>query len=170
MNDNQAPPKEDEKIFYFKLPYIGQYSKYVQKKISILSKTLCHNTNITLIFTSLKVSSFFSLKDKIPNSLRSRVVYKFTCNSCNAIYVGQTSRYFDARVKEHLHKKSQPSTVYKHLNDNGACKNSCNESCFEIIDHDSSSYRLQIKESLHNEWLKPNLNKQKQLLNIGILV
>ena len=160
----------DEKISYLKLPFIGSYSKLVQNKIKKLGKRLCKNTNIQLVFTSQKVSSFFSLKDKMPSALRSYVVYKFYCAGCNASYVGETTRYFNVRVHEHLHKKSQPSSVFTHLEADKKCRNACDSSCFDVIDKDNSPFRLKIKEAIYTEWQKPNLNKQKKLLKMGILV
>lgn len=46
---------------------------------------------------------------------------------------------------------------------NKTCKNLCDESCFQVIDYASSPFRLKIKEALHINWLKPNLNKQKNM-------
>ena len=163
-NDNS------KNIFYLKLPFIGTYSKFVQHKIKQVSSKFCKDVNIKIVFTTQKVSSFFSTKDKIPVSLRSHVVYKFTCACRNASYVGETARHFDVRVHEHLYKKSQPTGVYKHLASNPNCRVICNESNFEILDKDSSSFRLQIKEAIYNEWLKPTINKQRKLLKMGILV
>lgn len=106
----------------------------------------------------------------MPSSLRSRVVYKFKCASCNACYVGQTTRHFDTRVNEHLTKKSCPSSVFKHLDANTSCRQACDETCFSVIDSDPSPFRLEVKESIHNEWLKPKINKQRNLLKLSILI
>ena len=144
--------------------------KFAQNKIRQLSKRFCKNTNIQLVFTSQKVSSFFSLKDKMPSALRSYVVYKFTCACCNASYVGETTRHYDVRVHEHLHKRSQPSSIFKHLEGDKKCRDACDSSCFEFIDKDNSPFRLKVKEAIHTEWLKPTINKQKKLLKMGILV
>ena len=84
--------------------------------------------------------------------------------------MGQTTRHFDVRVQEHLNKKSQPSSVFKHLDATLNCRLACDETSFSIIDTDTSPYRLEIKEAIHNEWLKPTINKQKKLLKLGILV
>ena len=35
--------------------------------------------------------NLFNVKDADPEGLRTRVVYKFSCASCNACYVGETS-------------------------------------------------------------------------------
>ena len=162
--------QSDENDSYIKLPYIGTYSRKVQEKILTLCSNLTKKTNIKVVFTSHKISSYFSTKDKMPSELRARVVYKFTCASCKASYVGQTIRYFTTRVHEHLHKRSQPSSIYKHLDAKPTCRNACSEACFEILDTDSSSFRLEVKEAIHNEWLKPSINKQKQLLKLSILI
>ena len=41
----------------------------------------------------VKVRNLFNVKDAVPVGLRTRVVYKFSCASCNACYVGETSRH-----------------------------------------------------------------------------
>ena len=126
--------ENSDNISYLKLPFIGTYSKFVQNKIKQLCKQLCKKTNIKLVFTSQKISSFFSTKDKMPSALRSYVVYKFTCACCNARYVGETTRHYNVRVYEHLHKKSNPSSVFIHLEADEKCRNACDTTCFEIID------------------------------------
>ena len=155
---------------YVKLPYIGEYSKRVQRKIFSLCSEFCKNTDIKVVFTSEKISSYFSTKDILPSALRSGVVYKFKCAGCNACYVGQTTRHFDTRVHEHLYKKSQPSSVYKHLDQNPRCRQACDETCFSILDRDVSSFRLEVKETIHNEWIQPTINKQRKLLKLSILI
>ena len=74
------------------------------------------------------------------------------------------------RVQEHLNKRSQPSSVFKHLENDVNCRSACDESCFEIIDNDVSPFRLKIKEAIHNEWIKPKINKQINLLKLSILI
>jgi len=44
----------------------------------------------------------FSPRDFIPKSLKSRVVYQFTCANCGACYIGETNRHFHTPVNEHL--------------------------------------------------------------------
>ena len=48
------------------------------------------------------VKQFFIVKDFVPHSLSSDIVYKFTCAGCNASYIGKTARIFSAHVCEHL--------------------------------------------------------------------
>ena len=41
-------------------------------------------------------------------------INKFTCACCQSRYVDETTRHYDVRVNEHLHKKAQPSSIFKH--------------------------------------------------------
>ena len=145
---------------YYKLPYIGCYSRLVRGKINSLVKDYCTgNINVKLIFSTFKVGQYFSLKDKIPSDLSAFVVYKFTCSSCNACYIGETARHMRTRVDEHLHSDTN-SHVYKHLQENPTCKLKCDSSCFSVVDHASSKYQLRIKEALAIKRHNPDLNKQ----------
>ena len=58
--------------------------------------------NFFVLQTKCKISNFFTFKDKIPSLLRSGIVYKFQCGSCNATYYGKTKRHFKVRMCEHL--------------------------------------------------------------------
>ena len=84
--DKKLQPKEDNKIInekYFKLPYIGEMSAYAENKLKQLIKQFCKiSMSIKIAFTPTKLSSFFSLKDKKLDELKSFVVYKFICTGC----------------------------------------------------------------------------------------
>ena len=74
---------------FYKLPYIGYYSSYTgRKKISSIVNKYCKDLNVKIIFSPFKLSTMFSPKDFIPDSLKSHVVYQFTCASCGACYIG----------------------------------------------------------------------------------
>ena len=87
-------------------------------------------------------------KDPIPNGLRSCVVYKFTCAGCNTCYIGETSRHYSTRVREHL-KTDRASHIYKHLIAQKHVAQFAANTVFEIIDQASTCYDLKIKEALH---------------------
>ena len=110
-----------------------------------------------------KIGNMFSVKSRAPQYLKSGVVYQFICAGCNNSYVGETCRYFDTRVHEHLHKASCPSSIYKHLQENPICKSKCDKSCFKIIDSARTKFTLEVKEAIHTYWLKPEITKQKYL-------
>ena len=70
----------------------------------------------------------FSVKDPAPVALRSNVVYKFTCASCNSCYVGETSRHLSTCIREHLNR-DRSSHIFQHLQQSEACRNSRSVVC-----------------------------------------
>ena len=62
------------------------------------------------------------------------------------------------------------SHIMKHLLENKTYKSLCDKGCFQVIDYASSPFRLKVKEVLQINWLKPDLNKQKEHVSITILV
>ena len=63
---------------------------------------------------SFHVFTSFGMKDPVPDRLRSRVAYKFSCVGCSARYVGETSRHFAVHVCEHL-STDRASHIHKQL-------------------------------------------------------
>ena len=58
-----------------------------------------YTVSIRIVFRStLRLSNFFTFKDKIPDALRSCVVYSFKCRCCSASYVGQTVRHLHTYI------------------------------------------------------------------------
>ena len=73
------PVKANDNIRYFKLPFIGKLSKFTENKLQKLTKQFCkEGTNIKIVFSTFKLASLFSTKDKVPYGLKSYVVYKFS--------------------------------------------------------------------------------------------
>ena len=59
-------------------------------------------------------------------------------------------------IEEHI--KKDKSHIFKHLHSTATCFDSYNSLCFKIIDKANSKFDLKIKEALHINWRKPNLN------------
>ena len=87
---------------FYKLPYIGYYPSYTGRKISSIINKYCKDLNVKIIFSPFKLIAMFTLKDFVPDSLKSRVVYQFTCASSRAHCIGETNRNFNVRDNEHL--------------------------------------------------------------------
>ena len=139
-------------------------SHHIKKKLWKLCKEFCKESfNIKLVFNSFKIKNYFSYKDPIPDDLKSFLVYKFTCASCSSSYIGETCRHFKTRIEEHI-KKDNKSHIFKHLHSTTTCFDSYNSLCFKIIDKANSKFDLKIKEALHINWRKPNLNAQQNHL------
>ena len=148
---------------------LAPFSLLAQRKIKIIAEKYCKDLDIRLAFTSFKLSNMFSMKDPIPNTLRSQVVYKFICAGCHTCCVGETTRHFGTRAREHLLSDCN-SHIYKHLQGSASCKNLCSFNCFSILDSALTNFQLKIKEALHIEWEQPALNKQLKHVNLTLLL
>ena len=85
FSSNQNQSKDKSEVHYFKLSYISNLSHYIEIKLSKLCKEFCkENFNIKLVFDSFKIKNYFTYKDPIPNDLKSFLVQKFNCGSCQA--------------------------------------------------------------------------------------
>ena len=131
--------------FYFKLPYIGPFSVITQKRVRQFAKCYCNNIDIKLVFSSFKIGDMFGVKDPIPRGLRTCVVYKFLCASCNACYVGETPRHLSTRVREHLISNGT-SHIFRYLHNSPQCRTLCSDECCNTLDHAATTFQLKIKE------------------------
>ena len=109
----------------------------------------------------------WEIPNAVPEGLHTRVVYKFSCASCNACYVGGTSRHFSTRVREQL-LSDRSSNVFKHLQSSEFCRASCTPDCFEILDSAATKYQVKLKESMFIKWEKPDLNQQVKHINLTL--
>ena len=125
------------------------------------------NFNIKLVFNSFKINNYFAYKVPIGNDLKSFLVYKFTCASGSSSYIGETCRRFKTRIEEHI-KKDNKFHILKHLHSFETCFGSYNSICFKIIEKVNSKFDLKIKETLHINWRKPNLNAQQNHLALTL--
>ena len=107
---------------YIKLPYIGTYSSITQKKQRNIIHSYCNNTEIELVFSAFKISELFSNKVKVPNSLKSHVIYLFECAGCKARYIGETNRHLRTRINEHLNFRTNINALQSTRNKAMICK------------------------------------------------
>ena len=120
-----------------------------------------NDLDIKLVFTTFKLRNLFSVKDSVPRELRSRVIYKFTCAGCNACYIGETG------VREHL-SSDKSSHIFKQLLSSECCRHSCSTDCFVILDSATTNFQFKLKEAMHINWEKPNLNQQVHHVNLTL--
>ena len=97
-------------------------------------------------------------KDKDPITKKSGIIYRFKCErlECDEEYIGETSRTFGERFKEHL---KAPSPIYDHSNTSGHTTTVDN---FKVVGREEQSLSRLIKESMYIRVNGPSLNK-----NIG---
>ena len=89
---------------------------------------------------------------------QSNVIYWFRCDKidCEEEYIGESSRTFEERYKEHL---KAPSPIHEHQNSTGHITSVEN---FKIIGREDHSMARAVKETIYIRVNNPTLNR-----NIG---
>ena len=144
---------------FFTLPYVGKPSLKFQR--TIRDQMNKHQVSVCAAYKTVKVSSYFSLKDKCSDLFRSNVVYRFTCSDDkNSSYIGETKRHLFERIVEHCLKKTSESAIFDHLYQCDVCQNVKNiANSFEIIQH-CDWYDVLSCEALLITIHQPSLNIQ----------
>ena len=155
-------PKEKK---YIKLPYLGNISFNIRKQLKNILRKSFPQIDFHFVFTnSLTIGSF--LKPHMPRRLNitSCVVYLFECSSCNARYIGSTSRSLANRISNHIgvsertrYPLSNPmySAIREHSH---AHDHPFTHSDFKVLISSFSRADLLILESLFISKMKPILN------------
>ena len=165
--DSDSPPKN---VIYFKLPYTGSHALQIQTQVSKLCSSAFPKVTLRFIFQSgRRLSGFFPFKDRTPMLMRSRVVYKYTCQCCGALYLGQTRRHLHTRISEHmgvspLTGKKRATTSFPTSSIQAHTRqtnHAISPKDFSIISscRSSSNFELLIHESLLISKYKPSLNE-----------
>ena len=120
------------------------------------------------------IASIFKYKDCLPSSVRSNVVYSYSCRECSAIYIGETMRHLKTRIAEHRGLSSRTgnilqnipnSKIYRHFSETGHDILPSNFSIISVTD----SYLLRLSESIAIRRASPDLNDQNSSVPLNIL-
>ena len=163
--------------FIIVLPFLVNQSNIIKKKLQKLFSELYSTAKLKIVFKSgMKLGNFFKFKDSIPSHIRSLVVYKFKCSSCNATYIGKTERHHKVRTCDHLgisYKTGKPlkfnpdstTAIKDHIRSTGH-KNDFEN--FEIIACGKNNLECLIKESILIKKFRPQLNKQLKEFKLSL--
>ena len=153
-----------------KLPTKGVQSKghivipYTQGLCESI-KRICGRYGIQTHFkggTTIK-NLLVSPKDKDPMVNQSSAIYRYQCGDlgCDDEYIGETSRTFGERYKEHL---KAPSAIHHHSTITGHTTNHNN---FQIIGREGHNLARNIKESIYIRVNNPSLNNNIGKFNLS---
>ena len=152
QQDTIAKVTAGNKKSYMVLPYVkglSESKKNVGKKHGIQTYFKGGNTIKSLLMTP---------KDKDHITQNSGIIYRFKCNRVDSDdeYIGESSRTFGERYKEHL---KTPSPMYDHYNITGHETSLEN---FSIVGRGDQNLIRAIKEAIYIRVNNPSLNR-----NIG---
>ena len=104
-----------------------------------------------------------SPKDKDPMVNQSGAIYRYQCGDlhCDDEYIGETSRTFGERYKEHL---KAPSAIHHHSIQTG---HPTNQNNFQIVGREGHNLARNIKESIYIRVNNPSLNNNIGKFNLS---
>ena len=104
-----------------------------------------------------------SPKDKDPMGNQSGAIYRYQCGDlgCDDEYIGETSRTFGERYKEHL---KAPSAIHHHSIQTG---HPTNQNNFQIVGREGHNLARNIKESIYIRVNNPSLNNNIGKFNLS---
>ena len=141
-------------------------SSNLKRKLQPFIRSSLQQCNIKVISKSTNhLSSLFCFKDVIPKELRSQLVYKFSCSSCNATYYGKTERHLNIRSSEHIglspltgnRVTCKPSAKFDYLLLHEHNNSSFNN--FSILCCENNAFKLFLRESILIKRDLPELNR-----------
>ena len=152
-------------VKYIKLPYYGTSSFKIRKELKSLLEHSFGYIKFKITFTNPnRMKLFFLYKDRIPDRVRSNVIYKYKCSSCNTGYIGSTERMYFSRIQKHLGKSIRtfrPLTNPSHsvIRDHAwNLDHPLNANDFSILDSCRDLSSLRILESIYIKIHSPQLN------------
>ena len=170
----KVPTVSKEKV-YITIPYLGRVSKTIEETLLKYFVKFYPQINFNIIHSNnYKINSFFKFKDKVLPPMRSAIVYCYTWPSCQAGYIGSTTRAFKVRIAEHMGQSSRTglplhtpphSAVREHAYQ---CNVGISKDHFKIIDS-CNRLDLRILESLYIKTKKPSLNNMLSAAPLNIL-
>ena len=142
-----------------------------KKQLTEIFGTCLKNIKLNVVFrSSNRMRNAFRFKNQIPKYMNSKVIYKFKCNNCNDIYIGETNSRFLVGEYEPFGKsilteknlkytEKDATAIRKHCHNHGHTDDT---SCFSLVGNAANKSHLKLKESLLILKMKPSLNIAKE--------
>jgi len=109
-------------------------------------------------------------KDRLTDLQTTEIVYKLKCKDCDKIYIGQTKRHLETRIKEHKNNikntAGKLSVVSNHRLD---CNHDFDWEGPDILHRERNRKKREVAEMFYIKRFKNNVNLQKDTENLNIL-
>ncbi|XP_078368997.1 uncharacterized protein LOC144652976 [Oculina patagonica] len=165
VSADTSQESETHRVIRVSLPFKDQTSaNAVRRHLCDLS----HKINVTVqpVFVSKKLEQELKPKELKPTIVNHHcVVYSFSCNLCDADYVGYTARHLHKRIAEH-----KSSAIGKHFKESHGDVNLLKENQFRVLKKCRGKFDCLIYEMLFIKKLRPNLNTQADSIRAKLFV
>ena len=150
---------EDNRVLRVIIPFKEQRSaNVVRRQIRDLSHKI--GTTLQQVFVSKKLKQDLKPREiKAPFVNQQCVVYSFSCDLCDADYVGYTTRHLHQRFVEH-----ENSATGKHFLEAHGVTSLLKESEFRILRKCQGKFDCLVYEMLFFKESDPSLNTQTDFL------
>ena len=149
---NLKPSSEKKKVV-ISLEFLGKLSLQVKKQLNDIFRSCHKNVNLTFVFKSPnRICNAFRFKEQLPKSINSKVLYRYTWDTCNSVYIGKTKQHLLVRQYEHLGTSIFADKALKHTEkDATTIRNYCYQhqynsrlDNFQVLEDAVNSFHLHL--------------------------
>ena len=147
------------------LPFKDQKSAdTVRHQLKDLGRKI--GTDLQPVFTSRKIEEKLKIQEEKPALINHQcVVYIFKCDSCDADYIGYTTRHLHQRIDEH-----KASVIGKHLKEAHGVAFTNLAEMFSVLKKCRGKMDCLIHEMLFIRERKPKLNTQSDSIRAKVFI
>ena len=147
-NNNSAKTQQNCQRPYMVVPYYQGLSKSMKRTCNKYGVSVYFRGGVTI------QNLLMAPKDQDPMLKKCGVIYRYKCDrvECDEEYIGESSRTFGERFKEH---QKAPSPIHDHYNTTGHLVSIDN---FSIVGREDQNLKRTIKEALYIRVNNPSLN------------
>jgi len=159
QTNSKTKPENTHK--WFTIPFLSS----VSHKLKHLTKDL--DARISYYSLNKLNTMIKGHKNRVPNMLRTNVVYKLSCKDCSATYVGQTCRTLKTRISEHKNHIRRNTTTQSVITEHRLnFSHEFDWNNVEILDQERYLARRLISEMIHIKRQNNSLNLQSDTDNL----
>ena len=127
-------------------------SQIVKTRLTMTMNKHMKFCKLRVIFqTNNRLRNYFRFKYFVPETLRSSLIYKFSCRSCTASYIGKTYKHFKVKVSEHQGVSPRTGKPVKGALSSSVrdqmlvCDHKVMHEDFKFLGNESNRYLLELK-------------------------
>jgi len=130
---------------------------------------------VDVIYTIPKKLNMFikNGKDRLTPQQKTEIVYKISCKDCDQVYIGQTKRHLETRMKEHRNNIKNPSGNYSVVTEHRlSCNHDFEWDKPEILHMEKNRRKREIAEMFFIKKFKKSnksINLQKDTDNLNVI-